>query len=144
MTFNEIYSTYLNYSQEEKIALAKGATVELLKFFQKVGLTEDNPELVQSFFHTLLSLFIGADGKITSHEAAIYNEIFGTNYSPSEMVGFVGEIIKEKDNFIDIDAFIDQMNQEQKALCCYIILAIITADGNVTAEESAAFERILD
>ena len=143
MTFNEIYSTYLNYSQDEKIALAKGATVELLKFFQKVGLTEDNPELVQSFFHTLLSLFIGADGKITSNEAAIYNEIFGTNYRPSEMVGFVGEVIKDNDNFIDIDSFIDQMNQEQKTLCCYIILAIITADGNVTAEESAAFERIL-
>ena len=143
MTFNEIYSTYLNYSADERIALAQGATVELLKFFQKVGLTEDKPELVQSFFHTLLSLFIGADGKITPDEAAIYNEIFGTNYRPSEMVEFIGEVIKDKDNFIAIDSFIDQMDQEQKTLCCYIILAIIAADGNVTAEESAAFERIL-
>ena len=143
MTFNEIYSTYLNCSAEERINLAKGATIELLKFFQQVGLTEDNPELVQSFFHTLLSLFIGADGKITSSEAAIYNEIFGTNYSPNEMVGFVGKVIKDKEDFVAIDTFIDQMNQEQKVLCCYIILAVITADGDVTAEESAAFEKIL-
>ena len=36
------------------------------------------------------------------------------------------------------------MNEEQKNYACYIILAVISADGEVSDKEALLFERILD
>ena len=46
-------------------------------------------------------------------------------------------------NYVALDEFIDMMDQEQKNMACYIVLAVISADGIITSEEATLFERIL-
>ena len=139
--YEDFYKQFTDLSHEQRINLAKNATGELLEFFEKKGLLEDK-DFAVAFFTSLIGYFIGADGKVTPNETAIFNEIFGTNYTPQDLVKLLPNLMSTE-NFLSLDEFIDSMDQEQKQLCCYIILAVIAADGEVTQKEAYLFERIL-
>ena len=47
------------------------------------------------------------------------------------------------ENYLALDDFIDGMGEEQKQFACFIVLAVISADGEVTDKESLLFEKIL-
>ena len=141
MEYNEFYQKFIDLSRDERMNLCKNATGELLEAFKKRGLLE-NQDFALSFFTSLIGFFIGADGKVTPNETAIFNEIFGVNYSPNELAGFLPKIM-DTDNFIALDDFIDGLTQEEKNFACYIILAVISADGEVSEREARLFERVL-
>ena len=141
MEYSEFYQKFIDLSREERMNLCKNATGQLLEAFQKRGLLE-NQDFALSFFGSLIGFFIGADGKVTPNETAIFNEIFGANYSPSDLAGILPKMM-DTENFVALDDFIDGLSQEEKNLACYIILAVISADGEVSEREARLFERIL-
>lgn len=141
MNYSEFYKQFTDLSQSERMNLCKNATGELLAFFEKKGLLEDK-DFALSFFSSLIGFFIGADGKVTANEAAIFNEIFGTQYSVNDLAKLLPNLMSTQ-NYVALDEFIDMMDQEQKNMACYIVLAVISADGIITSEEATLFERIL-
>lgn len=139
--YSDFYKQFTDLSSQERMNLCKNSIGELMKFFKERGLLE-HEDFAISFFSSLIGYFIGADGKVTSNEAAIFNEIFGTNYSVNELAKFLPNLMST-DNYLALDDFIDGMNEEQKRFACYIILAVISADGEVSDRESLLFEKIL-
>ena len=139
--YNDFYKRYINLSQTERMKLCKDSVADIMKYFDKQGLLK-NEDFAISFFSSLIGYFIGVDGQVTSNETAIFNEIFGSNYSNSELAKFLPNLMSN-DNFKALDEFIDSMDEEHKCLCCYVVLAVISADGEVTSKEAALFEKIL-
>ena len=139
--YSDFYKQFTDLTPNERMNLCKNATAELMKFFDERGLLE-HEDFAISFFTSLIGFFIGADGKVTSSEAAIFNEIFGTNYSPADLAHNLPNLMSTE-NYVALDSFIDGMADEQKKLCCYIILAVISADGEVSEREALLFEKVL-
>lgn len=139
--YSEFYAKFTALSQEQRINLCKNSVAKLMEYFQNRGLLE-HEDFAISFFSSLIGYFIGADGKVTSNEAAIFNEIFGTNYSVNELAKFLPNLMSTE-NYLALDDFIDGMGEEQKQFACFIVLAVISADGEVTDKESLLFEKIL-
>lgn len=139
--YSDFYKQFTSLSQEERMNLCKNSIGELMKFFDEKGLLE-HQDFAVSFFSSLIGYFIGVDGKVTSNEAAIFNEIFGTQYSVSDLAKLLPNLMSTE-NYLALDDFIDGMEERQKLLCCYIILAVISADGEVSDRESLLFEKIL-
>ena len=137
--FNDIYNQFLGLSHQERINVARNCTGKLIEFLK--GLNADG-EFMGAFFGTLLGLFIGADGKITPNEADIYNQIFGTQLSPAELVEFVSKCLTQE-NYDALNDFVDRMDDENKAAACFIVLAVITADGEIDETEAGLFEELL-
>ena len=140
-SYSDFYKQFTDLSQEQRMNLCKNSIGELMHFFEEVGLLE-HEDFAISFFSSLIGYFIGADGKVTSNEAAIFNEIFGTSYSVNDLAKFLPNLMSTE-NYLSLDDFIDKMDEEHKRLCCYIILAVISADGEVSDRESLLFEKIL-
>ena len=139
--YSDFYKQFTDLTQEQRMNLCKNSVGELMKFFDEKGLLE-NQDFALSFFSSLIGYFIGSDGKVTGNEAAIFNEIFGTNYNVNELAKLLPSLMSTE-NYLALDEFIDGMDDEQKRLCCYIILAVISADGEVSDKESLLFEKIL-
>ena len=139
--YSDFYKQFTELSQEQRMNLCKNSVAELMAFFKDRGLLE-HEDFALSFFTSLIGYFIGADGKVTSNEAAIFNELFGTSYSVNELAKLLPNLMSTE-NFIALDEFIDGMNEEQKRYACYIILAVISADGDVSDREALLFEKIL-
>ena len=140
--YSDFYRKFTELSREQRMNLCKNSVAELMDFFKRQGLLE-HEDFAISFFTSLIGYFIGADGKVTSNEAAIFNEIFGTDYSVNDLAKLLPNILTTE-NYVALDSFIDEMNEEQKNYACYIILAVISADGEVSDKEALLFERILD
>lgn len=136
------YKPFLDLSMEQRVNICQNAAAELFDFFKKVGLVEKQSDLVTSFFTTLIGFSIAADWKVTPNETAIFNAVFGTQYNANELAGLLGNIRTNEKNLDALDEFIDAMQQEQKDLCCYIILAIASADGEISEYEENMFARI--
>ncbi len=137
--FNDVYKTFLNLSHQERVNVAGNATAQVIKYLEGKGAESD---LIGAFFGTLLGLFIGADGKITPSEADIYNQLFGTKYSPNELVDYVNSCLT-KENYDAVNGIVDNMDKDNKYACCYIVLAIITDDGEIDETEAGLFEELL-
>ena len=140
--YSDFYRKFTELSREQRMNLCKNSVAELMAFFKRRGLLE-HEDFAISFFSNLIGYFIGADGKVTSNEAAIFNEIFGTDYSVNDLAKMLPNILTTE-NYVALDSFIDEMNEEQKNYACYIILAVISADGEISDKEALLFERILD
>ena len=139
--YSDFYKQFTDLSREQRMNLCKNSVAELMAFFKQKGLLEDE-DFALSFFTSLIGYFIGADGKVTANEAAIFNEIFGTNYVPGDLAQLLPSLMSTE-NYLALDEFIDGMNEEQKNYACYIVLAVISADGEVSDSEARLFERIL-
>ena len=139
--YSDFYKQFTDLSHEQRMNLCKNSVGELMAFFKKRGLLE-HEDFALSFFTSLIGYFIGADGKVTSNEAAIFNEIFGTDYNVNDLARLLPKLLTTE-NYIALDDFIDGMSDEEKKYACYIVLAVISADGIVTDKEALLFERIL-
>ena len=138
----EFYDKFLNLSQKERINLCKNSINGLMEYFKARGYLEKE-NFASSFFTSLIGYFIGVDGNVTPNEAAIFNEVFGTNYSAGQLAGYLPKFMTSK-NFTALNNFIDKMDKEHKNFCCYIVLAVITADGSISNRERKLFEEILN
>lgn len=136
-----VYEDFLRLSRQERINVAKNATGEVLEYFKAHGLLEDR-EFALSFFNSLIGYFIGADGKVTPNETAIFNEVFSVNYTPGELAAYLPKFMKAE-NYAALNEFIDAMDEQHKNYCCFIILAVISADGEISGREKQLFEEIL-
>ena len=139
--YTDFYKQFTDLTEQQRMNLCQNAIAELMEDFEKRGLLK-HEDFAISFFTSLIGFFIGADEKVTRSEAAIFNEIFSTHYSPEELAKFLPNLMTA-DNYIALDEFIDGMDQRQKQLACYVILGVISADGEVTEREAALFQRIL-
>jgi len=139
--YSDFYKQFTDLSSEQRMNLCRNSVAELLQYFKDHDLLKEE-DFALSFFTSLIGYFIGADGKVTSGEAAIFNEIFGTDYSVQDLAKMLPNILTTE-NYVSLDDFIDVMDQEHKQFACYIILAVISADGVISDREALLFEKIL-
>ena len=140
--YSDFYKQFTDLSHEKRMNLCKNSVAELIDYFKQRGLSE-HKDFVLSFFTSLIGYFIGADGKVTPNETAIFNEIFGTHYDPGQLAKLLPDYMTSK-NFAALDEFIDGMDEEHKNYACYIVLAVVSADGEVSDKEALLFEKILN
>lgn len=136
--FKEVYDNFLAASHQERINAARNGVGIVLKYLKGQGADDD---FLGAFFGTLLGLFIGSDGKITPNEADIYNQVFGTSYSPQELVEYVSQCTTAE-NYKILNDIVDSMDEDTKVAACVIVLAIITADGEIDETEAGLFEEL--
>ena len=139
--YDAFYKQFTDLNQTQRMNLCKNGVGDLMKYFDKRGYSK-NKDFTISFFTSLIGYFIGADGTVTSNEAAIFNEIFGTHYTVNDLARYLPNLMSN-DNFKALDEFIDSMDVEHKKMACYVVLAVISADGKITSKEAALFEKIL-
>ena len=140
-TKSDFYQQFLDLSEEERMNLCKNSINALMEYFEERGYLDDNQDFALSFFTSLIGFFIGADTKVTPNETKIFNEIFGVNYTPADLAKFLPGLLTPE-NFMALDEFIDGMSEDLKRYSCFIILAVISADGDISEREEGLFERI--
>ena len=101
--YSDFYRKFTELSREQRMNLCKNSVAELMDFFKRQGLLE-HEDFAISFFTSLIGYFIGADGKVTSNEAAIFNEIFGTDYSVNDLAKLLPNILTTE-NYVALDSF---------------------------------------
>ena len=136
--FNDVYNQFLGFSHQERINCAQNGTAKVLDYLKSKGVSDD---FYAAFFGSLIGLFIGADGKITPNETDVFNQVFGTKYSPSELIDYVSKVTTEE-NYKVLNDVVDGMDEDTKFAACVIALAVIAADGDIDETEAALFEEL--
>ena len=136
--FKEVYDQFLGYSHQERVNWAIGCSDEVFEYLEKQGVEKDQ---IGAFFVVLVGLFIGVDGKITPSEAQMFNEIFGSNHNPGDLVDLVSNVTTNE-HFNAVNSIIDGMPDEMKAKACAVALVIIASDGEITEDEANVFEEL--
>ena len=136
--FNEVYDKFLSFTHQERINCAVNGTAKVYTYLKEQGADD---EFAGSFFAVLIGLFIGADGQITANEASVFNEVFGTNFTPSDLVDYISQVTNEE-NYKAVNEIVDRMDEDTKFAACVIVLAVIAADGDINNTEAALFEEL--
>ncbi len=128
----DIFEEFLSCTLEERCNIAVNSVNKLTEFFRKAGMLNDKEgeEFLITFIAVLMGQAIGADGVITPNEAKVFNAVFDRNLSPHELRDFIGNSC-EIQSLESIDNIVDSLPEEQKQFVAYIILAVISADGNI-------------
>ena len=128
----DIFEEFLSCTLEERCNIAVNSVNKLTEFFHKAGLLDDKggEEFLVTFIAVLMGQAIGADGVITPNEAKVFNAVFDRNLSPNELRDFIGNSL-EIQSLESVDNIVDSLPEEQKQFVAYIILAVISADGDI-------------
>ena len=142
--YDEVYQQWFALSRDERVNLCQNATLELLQFFKDQGILddEDGQRFAITFLNTLIGLAVSADWKITADEAALYNAVFSTEYTPQDLAKLLAETRQSSENIEILDKIVDAMDEEHKTLCIYIVLTIASADGEISEEEEALLMKL--
>ena len=135
----EVYNHYLGLSAEERFDYANNAAGAVASFLQAQGCADDD---IFGFVLNLVGLAIGADGYITPEETTILNRLFGWSYKPQDLAEFAGNSATV-DNLRALDNIVDSMDNDTKLAACVVVLAVISADGEIEENEAAALEILL-
>ena len=136
----DIYSNYLNQSEEERITVAQKATAAIAGFFSESGLTQKES---LNFYINIVRLFVSADRRCSQQEVNLFNKILGADYSYEDFFNLTNggsnpEFVKAMDDIIDT------MPEEPKIAVCVLGLTFLAADGELKESEIDIFERILE
>ncbi|MCR4911770.1 MAG: hypothetical protein K5925_04535 [Bacilli bacterium] len=136
----DIYSNYLNQTEEERIAVAQKATAAIAGFFSESGLTQKES---LNFYINIVRLFVSADRRCSQQEVNLFNKILGVDYSYEDFFNLTNggsnpEFVKAMDDIIDT------MPEEPKIAVCVLGLTLLAADGELKESEIDIFERILE
>ena len=135
----DVYNHYLGLSAEERKNYADNAAGKVADTLHNKGLKDED---IARFILSLLGLAMGADGKITQSEADILNRLFNSNYTPHELVDFVSSV-SSVDSLRALDKVVDSLDDDTKVAACVVVLAVISADGDIDENEAAALEILL-
>ena len=139
MTLREIYEKFVNLSRSERADWAKGGAGTVLEYLEKQGVNDEDSF---KYFLCLTALFVGADGVVDADEHRLFSEITGYTGTREDLqevlkAGFSAEFVA------NMDRIIDAWPEDVKAGACFYGLALISADGTISAREQQVFERIL-
>ena len=137
--FKSVYEKFESLSQEERIAAAKGATLDVLNYLNEKNY---NDEFKSAFFVILIGALIGVDGTVTNSEVDIFNAVFATEFTAKDLVKTISQL-STKENMEVLDRIIDAMPEKVKLSACVLALTVISADGDVGDDEAALFQKIL-
>ena len=137
--FKSVYEQFESLSQEDRIAAAKGATLDILNYLNEKN---HNDDFKSAFFVILLGALIGVDGTVTESEVEIFNAVFATEFTSKDLVKTISQL-STKENMEILDRIIDSMPEKVKLSACVLCLTVISADGEVGEEEAALFQKIL-
>jgi uncharacterized tellurite resistance protein B-like protein len=128
----DIFEEFLSCTLEERCNVAVNSADKLTEFFRKSGMLNDKEgeEFLVTFIAVLMGQAIGADGVITPNEAKVFNAVFDRNLTPKELNNFVSSAC-EIQSLESVDNIVDSLPEEQKQFVAYIILAVISADGDI-------------
>lgn len=135
----EVYDTYKNHSDSERIQAARNAAGYLVSYEKGLG-KEDKDVLV--FLLQIVRLFVSADRTCSEEEAKLFNDITGWTISYDEFFDFTNG--GASSDFVSyMDAEIDAMEEEAKLAVCVLGLTFLASDGEIEPSEMALFEKIL-
>ena len=134
MTFNDLYQTVVNYSDAEKINLARNSFRKIAEYF------EDGDNFA-AFIVNLTAVFAGADNLVSRREHELFITITELNMDYDTFYDVVNKL-DDAQARAAVDNIVDNAGGEFKDACLMYGLAFLSFDDKITPEEKEFFERI--
>lgn len=134
MTFSELYQQVVNYSDREKINIARNSFATIANFFE-------DGEKFAAFIVNLTAVFAGADNLVSRKEHELFITVTDLNWDYETFYNMVNEI-DDAQARAAVDNLLDKVGGEFKDACLMYGLAFLSIDDKITAAEKEFFERI--
>ncbi len=134
MTFNELYQQVVNYSDAEKINIARNSLSKIAEFFE-------NSDNFVAFIVNLTAVFAGADNLVARKEHELFITITNINMDYETFYNMVNEL-DDAQARAAVDNLLDGAGGEFKDACLMYGLAFLSIDDKITGAEKEFFERI--
>ncbi len=127
MDFNDILQDIVNYSYEKKVA---GAKLEFIACMSALAEQDDDVEFTIAYIIAFLSTAIASDGKFTSKERALIEELIGEKGDFAQLLTKV-----DQDLYDAVDARFDAMSAEDQAHFTMLAIFILAVDDVINPDE---------
>lgn len=129
---NKLFQSYASLEKKDLLAIIAKTLKELLPVFESVD--KENKGYV--CLAMMISSAFGADGKLTEDEIKLLLAL----EIDAELVK---SILSQDDLYIAIDALVDSMDTDQKAVAMSFMIALCALDGKIAPEENAFLKKLL-
>lgn len=129
---NKLFQSYASLEKKDLLAIIAKTLKELLPVFESVD--KENKGYV--CLAMMISSAFGADGKLTEDEIKLLLAL----EIDAELVK---SILSQDDLYVAIDALVDSMDTDQKAVAMSFMIALCALDGKIAPEENAFLKKLL-
>lgn len=135
---NDLIEKSKNMTMENRVAIASDATDSLIKGLKAINIDDDT---ITSFLINVFKLFVSGDRKARRDEYVLFKDLFKLDIDTDTFFDLTNYGSDEK--FVaQFDDIVDSSPKDVAIAVTTLGILIITADGEVTAEERALLERI--
>ncbi len=139
-TINDLINQSKTMSMQQRVAIAHDATDAIISELKKL---EISTEAITNFLISIFKLFVSGDRKTRKDEYVLFKDLFNLDITTDAFFDLTNYGSDEK--FVkDIDELVDASPKEVAIAVATLGILIITADGEVTTEERALLERIMN
>ena len=135
-SFNELMQKYVNTDYEVLVDLAKEAVRRLMPYCMAVDADHNGYYMLAA----LLLTAIGADGKLTTLESKMLQEVMGL--SKDEVQKLIGMYDSRMPELADY--FADNMGDDTKADAIMLITIFAAVDETICKEETAIIRKLFE
>ena len=135
---NDLIEKSKNMTMENRVAIASDATDSLIKGLKAINIDDDT---ITSFLINVFKLFVSGDRKARRDEYVLFKDLFKLDIDTDTFFDLTNYGSDEK--FVaQFDDIVDSSPKDVAIAVTTSGILIITADGEVTAEERALLERM--
>ena len=139
-TINDLINQSKTMSMQQRVSIAHDATDAIISELKKL---EISTEAITNFLISIFKLFVSGDRKTRKDEYVLFKDLFNLDITTDAFFDLTNYGSDEK--FVkDIDELVDASPKEVAIAVATLGILIITADGEVTTEERALLERIMN
>lgn len=139
-TINDLINQSKTMSMQQRVAIAHDATDSIICELKKLEISTD---AITNFLISIFKLFVSGDRKTRKDEYVLFKDLFNLDITTDAFFDLTNYGSDEK--FVkDIDELVDASPKEVAIAVATLGILIITADGEVTTEERALLERIMN
>ena len=138
---DEIYNNYLAMDEATRIGRSKIAASKILYYLiHTAELTKKESVVI---LIAIIRLFVAYDKMVTEQECKLFNDVVGTEFTLEQFKELI-DVDLTKERIEEMDGIIDSFPVLLKGEICVLGLSFIASDGNISEEEKAIFERVLN